>query len=171
VVGNLATKLSVRPFAVMANVEKLSVALTPDMAAEVRSAVEAGDYGSVSEVVRDALCDWRPRRKIEALETAELRRLVHEGMNSGPGLDADLVFTRLRALWPAADDGTLAPLPLATRRDRSGGDRRVYCARQPGPGRTNLRQCPKRHASAGLLIRWRRNKVSNREGLHTQDGQ
>ena len=31
----------------MANVKKLSVALTPDMMAEVRAAVEGGDYGSV----------------------------------------------------------------------------------------------------------------------------
>lgn len=81
----------------MANVEKLSVALTPDMVAEVRAAVEAGDYGSVSEVVRDALRDWRLRRRFEAAETEELCRLVREGINSGPGLDADAVFARLRA--------------------------------------------------------------------------
>jgi antitoxin ParD1/3/4 len=81
----------------MANVEKLSVALTPDMVAEVRAAVEGGDYGSVSEVVRDALRDWRLRRKIESLETEELRRLVQEGIDSGPGLDATEVFARLRA--------------------------------------------------------------------------
>jgi len=80
----------------MANVEKLSVALTPDMVAEVRAAVEAGDYGSVSEVVRDALREWRLRRKIESLETEELRRLVQEGIESGPGLDAEAVFARLR---------------------------------------------------------------------------
>lgn len=81
----------------MANVEKLSVALTPEMAAELRAAVEAGDYGSVSEVVRDALRDWRLRRKIEALETEDLRRLIQEGIDSGPGLDAGEVFGRLRA--------------------------------------------------------------------------
>lgn len=80
----------------MANVEKLSVALTPDMVAEVRAAVEVGDYGSVSEVVRDALRDWRLRRKLETLETEELRRLVQEGIDSGPGLEADAVFARLR---------------------------------------------------------------------------
>jgi len=80
----------------MANVEKLSIALTPDMVAEVRAAVEGGDYGSVSEVVRDALRDWRLRRKIEALETQELRRRVQEGIDSGPGLDAEEVFARLR---------------------------------------------------------------------------
>jgi antitoxin ParD1/3/4 len=81
----------------MANVEKLSVALTPEMAAELRAAVEAGDYGSVSEVVRDALRDWRLRRKIEALETEDLRRLIQEGIDSGPGMDAGEVFGRLRA--------------------------------------------------------------------------
>jgi antitoxin ParD1/3/4 len=89
----------------MANVEKLSVALTPDMVAELRAAVEGGDYGSVSEVVRDALRDWRLRRKIETLETDELRRLVREGIDSGPGLEAGEVFARLRARFgrpPAA---------------------------------------------------------------------
>ena len=81
----------------MAKVAKLSVALTPDMVAELRAAVEGGEYGSVSEVVRDALRDWRLRRKVETLETEELRHLVREGINSGPGLDADTVFARLRA--------------------------------------------------------------------------
>ena len=81
----------------MANVEKLSIALTPEMAAELRAAVERGEYGSVSEVVRDALRDWRLRRKVEAIEIEELRRLVQEGIDSGPGLDADGVFARLRA--------------------------------------------------------------------------
>jgi antitoxin ParD1/3/4 len=81
----------------MANVEKLSVALTPEMVAELRAAVDGGDYGSVSEVVRDALRDWRLRRKIETLETEELRRLVQRRIDSAPGIDADAVFARLRA--------------------------------------------------------------------------
>lgn len=81
----------------MAKVEKLSIALTSDMVAEVRAAVAAGEYGSVSEVLRDALRDWRLRRKVESLPTEELRRMVREGIDSGPGLDADAVFARLRA--------------------------------------------------------------------------
>jgi len=79
----------------MANVEKLSVALTPDMAAEVRAAVAAGDYGSVSEVVRD----WRLRRKIETLEADELRKLAREGIESRPGVEARPAFERLRARY------------------------------------------------------------------------
>jgi antitoxin ParD1/3/4 len=96
-VGNIATASNPWHNPLMANVEKLSVALTPDMAAEVRAAVEDGDYGSVSEVVRDALRDWRLKRKFESLETEELRRLVQEGIDSGPSIDAETVFSRLRA--------------------------------------------------------------------------
>lgn len=80
----------------MPNVEKLSVALTPDMAAELRAAVEAGDYGSVSEVVRDALRDWRLRRKLETLKAEDLRRLAQQGIASGPSLEAEAVFAGLR---------------------------------------------------------------------------
>jgi antitoxin ParD1/3/4 len=88
----------------MAHVEKLSVALTRDMASEVREAVANGDYGSVSEVIRDALRAWRLRRKIETLETDELRRLVAEGIDSEPGLDADAVFSNLRARFGRPPD-------------------------------------------------------------------
>lgn len=84
----------------MANVEKLSVDLAPEMAAELRAAVEAGDYDSVSEMVRDALRDGRLRRRLQTVELDELRRLVQEGIDSGPALDADMAFARLRARFP-----------------------------------------------------------------------
>jgi antitoxin ParD1/3/4 len=89
----------------MSKVEKISVALTPDMAADLRAAVEGGDYGSVSEVVRDALRDWRLRRRFETVETEELRRLVQEGIDSGPGIDAAVVFERLRARYGRPPSG------------------------------------------------------------------
>jgi antitoxin ParD1/3/4 len=81
----------------MPNVEKRSIALTPDMAAEIRAAVQGGDYGSVGEVARDALRDWRMRRNVETLEIEQLCRLVQLGIDSGPGRDANSVFARLRA--------------------------------------------------------------------------
>ncbi|MFI3197560.1 MAG: type II toxin-antitoxin system ParD family antitoxin [Methylococcaceae bacterium] len=41
----------------MASVEKISIALTKDMASVVRQAVDSGEYASNSEVIRDALRD------------------------------------------------------------------------------------------------------------------
>lgn len=81
----------------MADVETLSVALTGDMLAELRAAVEDGDYASVGEAIDDALRHWRMRRRPEPATDDDMRRLVVAGMESGPGLDADEVFARLRA--------------------------------------------------------------------------
>jgi antitoxin ParD1/3/4 len=69
----------------MATVEKLSIALTPEMAKEVRMAVKNGEYASSSEVIREALRDWRRKRALQDQEIEELRDLWREGMQSGKG--------------------------------------------------------------------------------------
>lgn len=85
----------------MPTVEKLSIALPPEMANLLREAVESGEYASASEVVREALRAWKQRRKLEALEISDLRRLILEGIESGPDVDAARVFSRLRSKYPA----------------------------------------------------------------------
>jgi len=74
----------------MANVEKVSVALTPEMAAIVRKAVETGEYASSSEVIREALRDWNRKRLLREKEIEEIRLLWNEGLESGPGRFADI---------------------------------------------------------------------------------
>lgn len=69
----------------MAHVEKLSIALTPEMAAIVRQCVESGEYASSSEVIREALRDWKYKRDFQQAEIEELRRLWKEGIESGAG--------------------------------------------------------------------------------------
>jgi antitoxin ParD1/3/4 len=83
----------------MGKVAKISIALPPDMVSEVRSAVASGEYASASEVVRDALRDWRRKRQAAGAEIEEMRRLVREGIDSGPGRDVDQIFARLRAKY------------------------------------------------------------------------
>ena len=85
----------------MPPVEKISVALPSEMIAVLRAAVESGEYSSVSEVIREALRAWKLKRKVETLELDELRRLVQEGIDSGPDIDAELVLSRLRAKYAA----------------------------------------------------------------------
>ncbi len=76
----------------MGRVEKISVALTPELAATVRDAVASGDYASTSEIVREALRGWRDMQKEKVL-IAEVRALVAEADASGyrdgpPNFDA-----------------------------------------------------------------------------------
>jgi antitoxin ParD1/3/4 len=81
----------------MANVEKLSIALTPEMAAVVRQCVESGEYASSSELIREALRDWKTKRSLQQNELQELRNLWQEGIDSGPGKFADMNAIKMEA--------------------------------------------------------------------------
>ena len=81
----------------MANVEKVSVALTPEMAGTMRAAVETGEYASASEVMREALRDWKTRRAQREQAIEGLRQLWDEGLASGAAVDGPGSFTRIAA--------------------------------------------------------------------------
>jgi antitoxin ParD1/3/4 len=80
----------------MSNVQKVSVALTPEIIAMLKDAVDTGEYTSTSEVVRDALRTWKAHRTAHEMNAEELRRLWKEGIVSGPSAEGDMVFSRLR---------------------------------------------------------------------------
>lgn len=67
----------------MASVEKMTIALTAEMAGFVRSAVEAGDYASTSEAIREAVREWKERRELLGYTVEELRELAQEAIDSG----------------------------------------------------------------------------------------
>lgn len=67
----------------MANVEKMSVAVTPQQAAMMREAVEAGEYATASEIVREAVRDWLAKRELRHEDIRRMRQLWDEGKASG----------------------------------------------------------------------------------------
>ncbi len=80
----------------MANVEKVSVALTPEMAATMRQVVDAGEYASASEVMREALREWKTRRLHREQAVEELGRQWDTGIASGAATDGEQAFARMR---------------------------------------------------------------------------
>jgi antitoxin ParD1/3/4 len=74
----------------MSKVEKISVALTPEMGAAIRAVLAAGEYASASEVIRDALREWTLKREQRRLAIEELRHLAQEGIDSGPSEFKDI---------------------------------------------------------------------------------
>jgi antitoxin ParD1/3/4 len=89
----------------MSSVEKISIALPPEMVAQVRQAVEAGEYASSSEVVRDALRDWTHKRRLQQNGLAELRQLWQQArVDNTPGAPADEVLDRLARKYQALAD-------------------------------------------------------------------
>ena len=64
----------------MAAIERMTITLPSDMAAIVKGAVEGGDYASSSEVVREALRDWKMKRAIRLQELESLKADIDRGL-------------------------------------------------------------------------------------------
>jgi antitoxin ParD1/3/4 len=89
----------------MSTVEKISIALPPEMVAAVRSAVDTGEYASSSEVVRDALRDWTQKRNLRQQGIEELRQVWQQAIkDKTPGVPVDDVLDRLERKYQAMAD-------------------------------------------------------------------
>ena len=93
----------------MANVQKVSVALTAEFVTLLKEAVETGEYTSTSEVIRDALRGWNVRRATAMIDAAELRHLWEEGIASGPGRFKSIDQIKKEARRRAARDNKAKP--------------------------------------------------------------
>lgn len=87
----------------MAEIERLTITLPSDMAAVVKSAVADGDYASTSEVVREALRDWKMKRALQLQELAALKADIDKGLSDVAAgrvkdFDADSIIARGRKL-------------------------------------------------------------------------
>jgi antitoxin ParD1/3/4 len=64
----------------MASIERLTITLPSDMAGLVKGAVDEGDYASSSEVIREALRDWKLKRELRLGQLAELKADIDRGL-------------------------------------------------------------------------------------------
>ncbi len=89
----------------MANIEKVSISLPHELLESVHEAVDSGQYGSASEVVREALREWKQRQSLRQLEIERLRRLWQEGIDSGPARPLDFEDIKRRGRERLAREG------------------------------------------------------------------
>jgi len=73
----------------MPDVQKVSIALTGEQVSALKAAVEAGEYATTSEIVREAVRDWQFKRELRREDIARLRQLWDEGKASGPARRVD----------------------------------------------------------------------------------
>src|ERR1700728_1718158 len=64
----------------MADIERLTITLPAEMAQLVKGAVDDGDYASSSEVIREALRDWKMKRQLRLSQLAELKADIDRGV-------------------------------------------------------------------------------------------
>jgi antitoxin ParD1/3/4 len=77
----------------MADIQKISVALTSEQVAILEAAVETGEYATTSEIIREALREWQLKREVHLKDLERLRQLWDEGKSSGRAEPFDIERT------------------------------------------------------------------------------
>jgi antitoxin ParD1/3/4 len=90
----------------MPEIERLTVTLPAEMTAVIKSAVNSGDYASTSEVVREAVRDWKTKRALQLHELAALKTDIDKGLTDlaegrVKDFDASRIIERGRKLLAA----------------------------------------------------------------------
>lgn len=62
------------------SIERLTVTMPTDMAQLLKDAVAGGDYATTSEVVREALRDWKAKRALQLHGFASLKADIKKGL-------------------------------------------------------------------------------------------
>ena len=78
----------------MGKLERITVTMPEEMAAKLRAAVEAGEYATTSEIVRETVRAWADERDREEADNAAMRAILDKARASGR-LSADEVFARV----------------------------------------------------------------------------
>ena len=83
----------------MQSAEKISITMTPDQLRAVRESVEAGEYASTSEVMRDAVRLWQRQRQEDAERLNVIRARIRRSLDDPrPALSMKQVRAHLKAL-------------------------------------------------------------------------
>lgn len=65
----------------MSELERLTITLTPELSQTIKAALNEGGYASASEVIREALRDWKVRRELRQEELAALKADIDQALN------------------------------------------------------------------------------------------
>lgn len=64
----------------MSDIERLTITLPSDIADMVRNAVGGGGYASSSEVIREALRDWKVKHALQLQQLVALQADIDKGL-------------------------------------------------------------------------------------------
>ena len=85
--------------------ERIKITMPSEMASIVQAAVDSGDYTTVSEVIREAVRDWRAKRvsqqqELRALKSDNQKGLADLEAGRLKDFDVDRIAARGRKLLP-----------------------------------------------------------------------
>jgi len=88
----------------MQSAEKISITMTPEMLRLIRESVEAGEYASTSEVIRDAMRLWQRRREEHAETLKSIKASIRRSLDDPrPSLSEEEAYARMEAFMAQAE--------------------------------------------------------------------
>jgi antitoxin ParD1/3/4 len=88
----------------MQSAEKISITMTPEMLRLIRESVEAGEYASTSEVIRDAMRLWQRQREEHAETLKSIKARIRRSLDDPrPSLTSEEVRDRMEAFMAQAE--------------------------------------------------------------------
>jgi antitoxin ParD1/3/4 len=88
----------------MQTAEKISITVTREMLRVIRETVEAGEYASTSEVVRDAMRAWQRERQEHSVRLNTIRARVRRSLDDPrPDLSEAEAEVALEAVFAEID--------------------------------------------------------------------
>ncbi len=83
----------------MSAAEKISITLTPEMNRLIKQRVEAGQFASSSELIREALRVWQKQEDEHQERLASIRARIQRSIDDPrPSIPAEEVFDRLKKM-------------------------------------------------------------------------
>lgn len=74
----------------MADIQKVSIALTAEQVDSLKAAVKTGEYATTSEIVREALREWQWKRELRGEDLKRMRELWKKGKASGQAVPLNI---------------------------------------------------------------------------------
>ena len=89
----------------MQSAEKISITMTPEMLRIIRESVEAGEYASTSEVIRDAMRVWQRQREEHAETIKSIKARIRRSLDDPrPSLTSEEVKAHMEEFMANAEE-------------------------------------------------------------------
>jgi antitoxin ParD1/3/4 len=79
----------------------ITITLAPDATEALEASVQAGEHISIEAAAAAVIDEWWADRAMGAIGVERLRRMIGDGVDSGPSVDGEAVFARLIAKYDA----------------------------------------------------------------------
>ena len=85
--------------------EKISITLPPEMLSSIKDKVQAGLYGSTSEVIREAMRLWQSQQEEQEARIALIRSRIERSADNEETMPMEDAFDGIRKMHKKLMDG------------------------------------------------------------------